>query len=300
MKVLCIIIFIISSCISYAQVSDDFKKLAATNKESALYKSVISENIDEFKYVIENIENNKEYITYSITNIETWYNYIPNLSTNSFNIETWYNYIPNLSTNSFSNFVKVLLDNGMDINESGKNLILDVSKSYDSHHRHKFGKSAIIGVPDSKYKIETLINLGANINIKDNDGNGILHYILSRDNIGTEEYDIIEMLIKNGININLQNNDGDTALHKISYKKNNDYRDIGMEKKVISLLIENNADKNIKNNNGKKAYPGAFIYNIKLTFTGIFNIFKIVLLIVIGIPALILHFIFYNIAEFFR
>ena len=199
MKVLCIIIFIISSCISYAQVSDDFKKLAATNKESALYKSVISENIDEFKYVI---ENNKEYITYSITNIETWYNYIPNLS-----------------TNSFSNFVKVLLDNGMDINESGKNLILDVSKSYDSHRRHKFGKSAITGIPDSKYKIETLINLGANINIQDNDGNGILHYILSRDNIGTEEYDIFEMLIKNGININLQNNDGDTALHKISYKK---------------------------------------------------------------------------------
>lgn len=283
MKVLGIIIFIISSCISYAQVSDDFKNLAATNKESALYKSVISENIDEFKYVIENIENNKEYITYSITNIETWYNYIPNLS-----------------TNSFSNFVKVLLDNGMDINESGKNLILDVSKSYDSHHRPKFRKSAIIGVPDSKYKIETLMNLGANINIQDNYGNGILHYILSRDNIGTEEYDIFEMLIKNGIDINLQNNDGDTALHKISYKKDNGYRNIDMEKKVISLLIENNADKNIKNNNGKKAYPGAFIYNIKLNFTGIFNIFKIVLLIVIGIPALILHFIFYNIAEFFR
>ena len=276
MKVLGIIIFIISSCISYAQVSDDFKNLAATNKESALYKSVISENIDEFKYII---ENNKEYIT---------------------NIETWYNYIPNLSTNSFSNFVKVLLDNGMDINESGKSLILDVSKSYDSHHRPKFGTSEIIGVPDSKYKIETLINLGANINIQDNDGNGILHYILSRDNIGTEEYDIFEMLIKNGININLQNNDGDTALHKISYKKDNGYRNIDMEKKVISLFIENNADKNIKNNNGKKAYPGAFIYNIKLTFTGIFNIFKIVLLIVIGIPALILHFIFYNIAEFFR
>ena len=276
MKVLGIIIFIISSCISYAQVSDDFKNLAATNKESALSQSVYSENLDGFKYII---ENNKEYIT---------------------NIETWYNYIPNLSTNNFSNFVKVLLDNGMDINESGKNLILDVSKSYDSHRRPKFGKSAIIGVPDSKYKIETLMNLGANINIQDNYGNGILHYILSRDNIGTEEYDIFEMLIKNGININLQNNDGDTALHKISYKKDNGYRNIDMEKKVISLLIENNADKNIKNNNGKKAYPGAFIYNIKLTFTGIFNIFKIVLLIVIGIAALILHFIFYNIDEFFR
>ena len=283
MKVLWIII--ISSYIAYGQVSEDFKNLAATNRESALYKSVVSENIDEFKYVIENIE--KEYITYSITNSETWYNYIPNLS-----------------TNNFSNFVKVLLDNGMDINESGKNLILDVSKSYNSHHKPKFGTSEIIGVPDSKYKIETLINLGANINIQDNDGNGIIHYILSRDNIGTEEYDIIEMLIKNSVNINLQNNDGDTALHKISYKKNNEYRDIDMEKKVASLLIENNADKNIKNNNGKKAYPGAFIYNIKLTFNGIFstlfNIFKIVLLIVIGIPALILHFIVFNISEFFR
>ena len=282
MKVLWIII--ISSYIAYGQVSEDFKNLAATNRESALYKSVVSENIDEFKYVIENIE--KEYITYSITNSETWYNYIPNLS-----------------TNNFSNFVKVLLDNGMDINESGKNLILDVSKSYNSHHKPKFGTSEIIGVPDSKYKIETLINLGANINIQDNDGNGIIHYILSRDNIGTEEYDIIEMLIKNSVNINLQNNDGDTALHKISYKKNNEYRDIDMEKKVISLLIENNADKNIKNNNGKKAYPGIF-YNIKLIFTGIFstlfNIFKIVLLIVIGIPALILHFIVFNISEFFR
>lgn len=292
MKVLCIIIFIISSCISYAQVSDDFKNLAATNKESALYKSVISGNIDEFKYVIENIENNKEYITYSITNIETW---------------TWYNYIPNLSTNSFSNFVKVLLDNGMDINESGKNLILDVSKSYNSHRKPKFGSSEIIGVPDSKYKIETLINLGANINIQDNDGNGILHYILSRDNIGTEEYDIFEMLIKNGININLQNNDGDTALHKISYKKNNDYRDINMEKKVISLFIENNADKNIKNNNGKKAYPGEFIYNIKLIFSKIFNILYYIFLIAIIIIVSISYFIFYvisgfieNITGFFR
>lgn len=283
MKVLWIII--ISSYIAYGQVSEDFKNLAATNRESALYKSVVSENIDEFKYVI---ENNKEYIN-SIRNIETWYNYIPNLS-----------------TNNFSNFVKVLLDNGMDINwknEEGKSLILDISKYYNSLHKPKFCTSEIIGVPDSKYKIETLINLGANINIQDNDGNGIIHYILSRDNIGTEEYDIIEMLIKNSVNINLQNNDGDTALHKISYKKNNEYRDIDMEKKVISLLIENNADKNIKNNNGKKAYPGIF-YNIKLIFTGIFstlfNIFKIVLLIVIGIPALILHFIFYSIAEFFR
>ena len=288
MKVLCIIIFIISSYISYAQVSDDFKNLAVTNKESALYKSVISENIDEFKYVI---ENNKEYITYSITNSSY----------------EWYDYIPNLSTNSFSNFVKVLLDNGMDINESGKNLILDVSKSYDSHHRPKFGKSAIIGIPDSKYKIETLINLGANINIQDNDGNGILHYILSRDNIGTEEYDIFEMLIKNGININLQNNDGDTALHKISYKKDNGYRDIDMEKKVISLLIENNADKNIKNNNGKKAYPGEFIYNIKLIFSNIFNILYHIFLIIIIIIVAISSFIFYvisgfieNIAGFFR
>lgn len=286
MKVLWIII--ISSYIAYGQVSEDFKNLAATNRESALYKSVVSENIDEFKYIIENIE--KEYITYSITNSETWYNYIPNLS-----------------TNNFSNFVKVLLDNGMDINwknEEGKSLILDISKYYNSLHKPKFGTSEIIGVPDSKYKIETLINLGANINIQDNDGNGILHYILFRDNIGTEEYDIIEMLIKNSVNINLQNNDGDTALHKISYKKNNEYRDIDMEKKVASLLIENNADKNIKNNNGKKAYPGAFIYNIKLTFNGIFstlfNIFKIVLLIVIGIPALILHFIVFNISEFFR
>lgn len=285
MKVLWIII--ISSYIAYGQVSEDFKNLAATNKESALYKSVVLENIDEFKYII---ENNKEYIIYSITNSETWYNYIPNLS-----------------TNNFSDFVKVLLDNGMDINEKneeGKSLILDVSKCYNSFHKPKFGTSEIIGVPDSKYKIETLINLGANINIQDNDGNGIIHYILSRDNIGTEEYDIIEMLIKNSVNINLQNNDGDTALHKILYKKNNDYRDIDMEKKVASLLIENNADKNIKNNNGQKAYPGAFIYNIKLTFNGIFstlfNIFKIVLLIVIGIPALILHFIVFNISEFFR
>ena len=287
MKVLGIIIFIISSCISYAQVSDDFKNLAATNKESALAQSVYSENLDGFKYVI---ENNKEYITYSITNIETWYNYIPNLS-----------------TNSFSNFVKVLLDNGMDINESGKNLILDVSKSYNSHHRPKFGKSAITGIPDSKYKIETLMNLGANINIQDNDGNGILHYILSRDNIGTEEYDIFEMLIKNGININLQNNDGDTALHKISYKKDNGYRNIDMEKKVISLLIENNADKNIKNNNGKKAYPGAFIYNIKLIFSNIFNILYYIFIIIIIIIVDISSFIFYvisgfieNIAGFFR
>ena len=163
-------------------------------------------------------------------------------------------------------------------------------------------------IKSSKYKIETLMNLGANINIQDNDGNGILHYILSRDHIGTEEYDIIEMLIKNGIDINLQNNDGDTALHKISYKKNNSYRDIGMEKKVISLLIENNADKNIKNNNGQKAYPSVFIYNIKLIFSKIFNdilypIFMLLLIIIVAIPSFIFYVIsgfIENIAGFFR
>ena len=115
------------------------------------------------------------------------------------------------------------------------------------------------------------------------------------------------MLIKNGININLQNNDGDTALHKISYKKNNEHRDINMEKKVISLLIENNADKNIKNNNRKKAYPGEFIYNIKLIFSKIFNILYYIFLIIIIIIVAISSFIFYvisrfieNIAGFFR
>ncbi len=74
-----------------------------------------------------------------------------------------------------------------------------------------------------------------NLGVQDNDGNGILHYILSSYNIGTEEYDIFEILIKNGININLQNNDWDTAIHKISYKGNNNYRNIDMEKSYISF-----------------------------------------------------------------
>lgn len=63
--------------------------------------------------------------------------------------------------------------------------------------------------------MKLLIENGAEINIKDNDGNTPLHYAAKRGFMG-----IIRLLVENGADINAKNNDGQTP-NDISFFKGN-------------------------------------------------------------------------------
>lgn len=84
-----------------------------------------------------------------------------------------------------------------------------------------------------------LIENGADINAKDLQGNNALIYASI-----FEHFDIIKLLIESGAEINAKNNDGYTALMEASSNGNLE---------TVKLLIENGADVNIKNNDGKTA-----------------------------------------------
>lgn len=84
---------------------------------------------------------------------------------------------------------------------------------------------------------ETLLSMGANINIKDNLSNNLLHYA-----VRNPEYNI-NTLIDKGIDINGQNTDGNTPI-MISVKSNYNH---------TYALINIGADLNIHNNLGQNA-----------------------------------------------
>ena len=94
-------------------------------------------------------------------------------------------------------------------------------------------------VPDDDYYtlIDELINRGADLNLKDKDGNTALHLA-----VNTCDSIVIESLLEAGANINLKNKDGDTALHLAV---------VICASIVTKDLLEAGADKTILNNNGK-------------------------------------------------
>jgi ankyrin repeat protein len=96
----------------------------------------------------------------------------------------------------------------------------------------------MMSVKEDNFKAtKTLIKLGANVNIKDNDGNNVLIYAAKNDNV-----DMIKLLIKLGIDVNIQNNFGETALmYAIKYCnfENIEY----LVKKGANILIKNNENK---------------------------------------------------------
>ena len=57
--------------------------------------------------------------------------------------------------------------------------------------------------------VKFLIENGADINIKNNNGDTVLHEaVLIKDNL-----EVVKLLIENGADINIKNNNGDTVLH---------------------------------------------------------------------------------------
>lgn len=80
-----------------------------------------------------------------------------------------------------------------------------------------------------------LIDAGAELNIKNNDGATALHTA-----VAFSRTEVAKILIDAGADLNIKNNDGSTALHTAAFFCNVE---------IVAALLENGADKTLKNKN---------------------------------------------------
>lgn len=125
-------------------------------------------------------------------------------------------------------------------NESA--ILFFIKNGIDINRMNRSGATPLILLAEKEkwfnYDIaEILLENGANINLKNNDGNSALHYLV-RDKIEN-----VELLLKYDADVNIVNNDNETPiLTAVLY---------GGKQEVIELLIRYKADINIANNSGK-------------------------------------------------
>lgn len=95
---------------------------------------------------------------------------------------------------------KILIQNGCDVNLGGKN---------------NFGSPLNIAVTKLQlYLVKDLIKYGADVSIKDPNGNSVLFYLFKVwDNDPEISFSILSLLVENGISFNIKNNEGFTILH---------------------------------------------------------------------------------------
>ena len=163
-----------------------------------------------------------------------------------------------LDTRSFYSFnsqerntiAEALLDSGMDptiLNKSGENAL---SKNYLDHysalgstllkHLAELGNAESLNRADKygsrpldyavKYKdaqlLNDLVQKGADVNAKDNDGNTFLHKAFTEPYNYKNDYvikDYVDVAIKNGFNPFAPNNNGDTVFNYLNYTINYNY-----------------------------------------------------------------------------
>ena len=126
--------------------------------------------------------------------------------------------------NNLEKLVELLENNG------GKNI-------FDEEIAKELGKKLIeVCANGEKKDVEELIDMGADVNQKEEDGKTALMRASYR---GHKE--VVELLIRNGADINQKDNNGVTALMWASYKG---------RKEVVDLLIQNGADVNQKDSDG--------------------------------------------------
>ncbi len=83
-------------------------------------------------------------------------------------------------------------------------------------------------------KIKRLIEEGADVNAKDDNGDLPLHYAVRNDN-----RDLVELLIEEGADVNTKDKDGQSPLHWAKSEE------------IAELLIEEGADVNAKDDEGR-------------------------------------------------
>ena len=91
---------------------------------------------------------------------------------------------------------------------------------------------------DKTELVKALINAGANVDVRDEHGNTLLHEIV----FYPFDSECAKILIDAGVDINAKNNSGRTALHSAASHGH---------PKQVSMLINAGADVNARNNDGK-------------------------------------------------
>jgi ankyrin repeat protein len=156
--------------------------------------------------------------------------------------------------------IRQLLDAGEDVNakDADKNNdretpLIHAIRPYSKIKWNSVG-NAQIGVKDWIYAdnievVTLLLDRGADVNAKDEDGNTPL--IVALSNPQTNDLNVIKLLLDRGADINAKNNDGRTAL---TYAMDEDIP-------VIRLLLDRGADVNAKDKDGDTPLMRSAGYN---------------------------------------
>ena len=127
------------------------------------------------------------------------------------------------------NTVQVLLENGADANTTVPNFAWHLSRSA-LYHALRHGRLRIA---------QLLIDGGADVSAKNQDGRTLLHIVSMGDRAETTEF-----LLANGVDVNAKDKDGQTALHlAVSYAN----------AKAVRLLLAENADIDAQDKYGQTA-----------------------------------------------
>ena len=163
----------------------------------------------------------------------------------------------------FSKIVKLLIDNGADVNaktENGNTALMYACENSNSVEVVKFlidngadvnlknngGMTALMSASDVSHElIELLIKSGARVNEVDDNGKSALMYACEKHIISSSDIEVVKFLIDNGANVNLKSNDSETALMNAYIRGN---------KELVELLINSGADVNLIDFNLKDNY----------------------------------------------
>jgi ankyrin repeat protein len=135
--------------------------------------------------------------------------------------------------------VEKILDEGIDVNITNKDGITPLITAV------KNGYTNIV---------KLLIEKGANVNVKDNNGDPIILLATSSNNIGV---DILRLLIENGANVNVTSNDEYFRTPLTSALS-------GHRKEMAELLINNGADIELASMNDSRPLQYAVLFDIDI------------------------------------
>jgi ankyrin repeat protein len=120
-------------------------------------------------------------------------------------------------------------------------LILAFGVLFQSSYSMEQNKNVIEAAQANNWAlVQSLVQNGANVNERDEEGNTAFHFAIYAGNI-----DLAKFLLNNGADTNAQNNEGLTGLNFATL--------LMVSPQIVEFLLNNGADTNIKGKNGNTA-----------------------------------------------